>query len=63
MRQRSIHQLKFVAIYFIGLMLSQVILFSNSAWADRLPDFTRLVEKNASAVVNIATMQKPKTNR
>lgn len=62
MRQRSIHQSKSVAIYFIGLMLSQVILFSSSAWADRLPDFTQLVEKNASAVVNIATMQKPKTN-
>lgn len=53
---------------FITAVITLILLFaSNSAvFARELPDFTKLVEKQGSAVVNISTSQKikhPKTSR
>ncbi len=39
------------------LLLTATLMTCVSAWARELPDFTRLVEANAGAVVNISTVQ------
>lgn len=60
MKYRSVNQFWVGVVYFVGVVVSQVFFLGGSAWADKLPDFTQLVESNASAVVNIATVKKPK---
>ena len=44
-------------VFYLNLMLA-VLLAGTPAHARELPDFTKLVEANASAVVNISTKQK-----
>lgn len=47
-------------LYFILLTTSLLVA---QAWASELPDFTSLVEKHSSAVVNISTKQNNKSPR
>ncbi|PCJ20895.1 MAG: serine peptidase [Gammaproteobacteria bacterium] len=63
MRHCSINPFKWRALLLVGILLSQGVFFTSNVWAGRLPDFTQLVESNASAVVNIATVQKPKKSK
>ncbi|MDR5860319.1 DegQ family serine endoprotease [Halomonas eurihalina] len=46
----------------LWMLLSLAVLVSQSAMAQKLPDFTRLVEDAAPAVVNISTSRKVETS-
>ena len=46
----------------LSILWFAVLLFSSSAFAAELPDFTALVEKNAPAIVNVRATTTPKAN-
>ncbi|MEO7936354.1 MAG: DegQ family serine endoprotease [Dokdonella sp.] len=46
----------------LSILWFAVLLFSSSAFATELPDFTALVEKNAPAIVNVRATTTPKAN-
>ena len=55
---RGIDQMRFRG-KLPSLLLGALLSVAGSAWSAGLPDFTKLVEANAPAVVNISTVQRP----
>ena len=51
-----------IQAYLIPLIGTACSVWTSSTLAQALPDFTRLVEANAPAIVNVSTTYSPRAN-